>query len=522
MAISNPEKKFMTDSQTELPSIAPKVSQSKEAVERERFFYLVVMLLILIAAARVPLDSDLWWHLRSGEVTVKASAPLLTDPFSFTVHGNTWINHSWLSQVGMYILFHQAGYLGLAVAVAIIATLSMALVYAQMDGNGIFRGFTILFGLLVAAPVWSARPQILSLLFMAFTLWMLFRYKWKQKNDLWILPFLFILWSNLHGGYPLGLLVCGSVIAGEIGNHLLGYSGIEILSWRRIFWLVGISILCGLVVVINPNGLNMWSIPFQTIEVNILQKFIVEWASPDFHDLIQIPFLWLLMGTLAAIGLSGKRLDGTDLVAVILFGIMALLARRNFGPFALAATPVFSRHLYAAYTAWNERTGFAENLRATLEKYRDRNKVPSWIRKSINLGGVGFLLFCACCKIFVVSHPILIDQQLEQNQPTAAVAWMKSNAIQGNLLNEYGWGGYLDWFARGNRVFVDGRTDLFGDKILGDWIEIVQAGPKWKETLSRYPVDYVLLQPDRPLVNVLRQDGWNLYYQDRVCVLMGK
>jgi hypothetical protein len=499
-----------------------RVGKNWKPSESELFFYLVVMVLIFIAASRIPLDSDMWWHLRSGEVTVKQGSPVLSDLFSFTVNGKAWINHSWLSQVGMYEIFQWFGFMGLTFAVALIATLSMAFLYEQMDGNGIFRGFTMVLGLLVAAPVWSARPQLMSLLFMAVTQFILFRYKWKQKDELWILPILFIFWSNFHGGYPLGLLVFGAMIAGEMTDHLLGFSGAEILSWGKIRRLMIVAFLCGLVVIINPNGLDMWRIPFQTVEVNTVQKFIIEWASPDFHDLVQMPFLWLIMVTIAAMGISGKRTDGYDIISVILFGSMALLARRNFGPFALAATPVLSRQLWVAWLGLNERTGVQARLVEFLERYQSKNSLPDWVRRSINLGIVGFLMFCAGCKLFVVSHPILINQQIEQGQPAAAIRWMKANHINGNLLNEYGWGGFLDWSARDNSVFVDGRTDLFGDKVLGDWMELVQAGPGWKEKLASYPVQYVLVEPSRPLVNALAQNGWHKLYEDKIAVLFGK
>ncbi len=49
----------------------------------------------------------------------------------------------------------------------------------------------------------------------------------------------------------------------------------------------------GLVVLINPNGLNMWRIPFQTVGVQVLQSLIAEWASPNFHELAQQPLLWM-------------------------------------------------------------------------------------------------------------------------------------------------------------------------------------------------------------------------------------
>ena len=70
-----------------------------------RLLVVVFCLLIFIMAARTPVDSDLFWHLRAGENTFQQMAPTLVDDFSFTREGSNWVNHSWLSQVFLYFLF---------------------------------------------------------------------------------------------------------------------------------------------------------------------------------------------------------------------------------------------------------------------------------------------------------------------------------------------------------------------------------------------------------------------------------
>jgi hypothetical protein len=91
----------------------------------------VLFSLVFSMAARSPLESDLWWHLRAGEETWETTQPLLVDTFSHTRAGAAWINNSWLSQVGLYLLYIKGGYLALSAAVALLATLSMLLVYAR-------------------------------------------------------------------------------------------------------------------------------------------------------------------------------------------------------------------------------------------------------------------------------------------------------------------------------------------------------------------------------------------------------
>jgi hypothetical protein len=489
--------------------------------------FVVMMLLVFVMAARIPLDTDLWWHLRAGELSWQSGHPVLDGAFSYTKAGAPWINHSWLAQIGLYLLFRSGSYMALSGIVAVLAMLSMAFVYFQMEGPGILKSFGLILGCLAAAAVWTPRPQMATMVLIAVVGYLLFIYKWQHKNYLWLLLLIFILWSNLHGGYSLGLALIGLMIAGEVLNHLLGFTGEEILSWRGIFvlglWGAG-SIL---VVLINPNGINTWLVPFQTVGVQSLQKYVQEWASPDFHDLMQQPFLWLLFSTIAAIGLSNRRLDATDLLNLVGFGYLSLMARRNFGPFALVATPILSRHFWPALRGWALRISSTPKIKDWISQIsKIKNKSGSFpstiIQKTINLSIIGFLAIVAGVKLYIVSFPALVESYFPASFPVKAVDWIEFNHPEGNILNEYNWGGYLTWFARDYPVFVDGRTDLFGDKIIGEWINMMQAGTGWQQQLETWNIHLVLIQPDRPLVQALAKSGWQIAYRDNQAIILTK
>jgi hypothetical protein len=100
---------------------------------------------------------------------------------------------------------------------------------------------------------------------------------------------------------------------------------------------------------------------------------------------------------------------------------------------------------------------------------------------------------------------------------------MKTNPINGgNIFNTYNWGGYLIWKYPEQKVFIDGRTDLFGDEILGEWLSIIQAGKDWEKSLYKWGVTRVIIEPDRPLAKVLPYAGWTAVYQDQVAVIFDK
>lgn len=486
----------------------------------DRFVFVIALLLIFIAAARTPLDSDLWWHLRAGETTWAEGRPLLHDPFSFTRLGQSWINHSWLSQVGIYLLFGWGGFMALAAAVATLAAGMMALVYFQQDGPALLRAFLVIFGTAVIAVVWTPRPQMLSLILFAFTTYILHIYKRRGLDCLWLLVPLFMLWSNLHGGYPLGLIAIGAMIVGEILNHIIKLESPDVLNWRQIRKLALIFMISSAAVIINPNLSGAWLIPFQTVGVDVLHNYVSEWASPDFHDVVQQPLLWLVFALIGAIGFSGRRLDGSDLAGVVVFGMMAFIARRNFGPFGLVAIPVLSRHLWPALCGVIPR--LQKPIRTDVgHADRDIEYTPAW-KKGLNLLLVAALGLVALGKLYIVTQPAFVAGHIQASYPAAATAWMQAHAVEGNLMNEYDWGGYLVWSLRGNPVFVDGRTDLFGDEIIGEWITVVQASEGWDLILDRWKVNLVLLKPDRPVVPHLLSSGWRELYRDDQAILLAR
>lgn len=499
------------------------VSSAKPAEKSLNTLVLVLtILLVFIMAARTPLESDLGWHLRSGQTTLETGKPLTTDVFSYTRYGEKWVNHSWLGQVLFYLLYRWGSYAGIGALVALAATVSMAFVYLSMEGPALLRAFMVVLASLIAAWVWSARPQVLSLSMLAALAYLLYLYKWRKLDRLWILLPLFLLWSNLHGGYVLGFMLLAAAIGGEILNHLLGYQDEAVLPWKKLLrlglWAVG----AGFAVLLNPNGLYTWLIPFQTVGVNALQSFISEWASPNFHEFAQQPLLWMVFGLLAAVGLSGRRLDGVDLLALLVFGYSAFLARRNFGPFAIVSAPVLSRHVWTAAQAWWARTPRIAEWYAGLSARRSVKPVPQVFRRAINLSIVFLLGLVAFGKLAAVTYPLLVDSYLKTKPQASAVEWIATNQPQGRMFSSYNWGGDLIWTLPEYPVFVDGRTDLFGDEIIGEWMDIVQAKEGWQAELDKWQVNLILLEPDRPLVGKLAENGWNLLYTDSGAVVYGR
>lgn len=495
-----------------------------EPQQFQRLFLTVLLILVFIMAARTPLDSDMWWHLRAGEITWTTGHPMLVDSLSYTRSGVQWINHSWLSQVLMYAAFHWGGYLGLSALVAVLAVVSMFLLYVQMNSPMGVRALIIVLTAVIASLVWSPRPQMISLTLFSGVLYVLYLYKWKRRNFLWLLVPMFILWSNVHGGYVLGLLLVGTMLGGEVLNHVMGYRSDADLSYRSIIQLGVWAILSGLAVVINPNGMLMWLIPFRTVGVQTLQNLVAEWASPDFHQLILQPYLWMLFLVIFCMSISGKRVDCSDLLPVMLFGYLGLVSQRNFGPFALTAAPILDRSwLDALDTVKQANSMMTERVQAWWSRLglsgRGQKPLSSQLQKTINLTLVFFLGLAAAGKLYVVSQPALVGMYESRLFPVGAVAWIKANQPPLNLFNSYAWGGYLTWNLRDDPVFVDGRTDLFNDEIIGDWLRVIRADAGWQLVVDHWQIKTILVESGSAITRVLPQNGWKLVYSDDLAVV---
>src|SRR5690242_20193591 len=62
---------------------------------------LLVLLTVLTVRSRFS-DSDLWWHLKTGELIWNTHVIPRVDSFSFTANGHPWTAQEWLSELSIY------------------------------------------------------------------------------------------------------------------------------------------------------------------------------------------------------------------------------------------------------------------------------------------------------------------------------------------------------------------------------------------------------------------------------------
>lgn len=472
----------------------------------ERAAAVILFALLFALAARIPTDTDTWWHIRSGEYTL-SNGMIHADPFSFTKAGQPWVNHSWGAQILLYGVWQAAGNAGLAVYTAALATGGMWFVYKMSPGSVYLRAFVLVIGAAAAAVFWSPRPQMLSFLLSAAALYLLHLYKRRGIDRLWLLPVMVGLWGNLHAGFSIAFIFLGGFTAGEALNNLFRPTAEHIIPWRGVRKLALVTAVSAAALVVNPYGLHMLAVPFQTISIGALQNFIQEWNSPNFHDRSTWPFIFLLLGLLGAAGGSRKRLDWTDFLLVSGTAFMGLLAGRNIAVFAVAATPVLADHLDALLS---ERGWVIQPARRVTPRMG-----------VLNAALAALIVLGAAAKVLLVLDADTVREAQETYLPVKVVEYLRDEDPTGPMFNSYNWGGYLMFMLPDEPVFVDGRTDLYGDEFLTNtYLRTATGGDGWRETLDRYGVRLVVVEAGSGLARQLRvEPGWSLDYEDAMAAV---
>jgi len=468
---------------------------------------LFTFMAIFAMATRAVVDTDLYWHLTTGRYIVETRTVPMADPFSSTMLGKPWVVIFWLAQVVLYVVYQAAGLAGLSLLVAALVTLTLIFVWKQLSGPIFLRALIVLLAAAVSGPVWTARPHLITYLLTAVVAYLLFLYKWKQIDRLWVVPLLFIVWVNTHGGYIAGFMLLGAFIVGEGLSNLVHATGSEIVSWRRLRKVLIISVISGAVLLINPHTINAILLPLKTVGLQTLQASIDEWASPNFHQLFQQPFIWMLLLTLVVVGWSGRRLDVTDAITLVVFAYISFLARRNIGLFALICAPILSRHA----AAWWEKS-----------RWGQRQLSPG---KSIANLLILILVGCAMIlKILLPLSPVVQQQADRAALPIGAADWIMQHRPAGMMFNGYNLGGYLLWRLWPDYpVYVDGRTDLYDDAFLREYQAVINTAPGFEGVFDRQNVGFIVIEKSAPLAVWLAQsDRWRLAYEDDRTVIYTK
>ena len=459
----------------------------------------ILLLGLLAMTARPATDPDLWWHLRTGQWIIETSHVPHTDPFSFTRGGSSWVSHEWLSEVIFCALWKRGGASALIVFSSFVTTAGFLLLYWRCPAQPHWAAAATVLGAWASAPCWGTRPQTFTFLFASIFLWLLERAEDRPRLLLWIPP-LFLLWLNLHAGFAIGPVLMLLYAAGLVLEAANGTT-----PWAKarpnVIRILLAMLACLALVPLNPSGTQLYRYPLDTLRSPGMRLFIVEWFSPDFHQWMYFPCLLVFLLLMAALAGSRFQIRGRVFLPLLFMFLSALDAARHIPIFMLVAIPVIAQSL--------SHLSPAPQLSAPHPPGKGLRPLFNWAA----------LLLLAAFALARWTNLARSQNLREADQfPREAVAFLRTNNPDqpGRLFAYYDWGGYAIWRLYPQyRVFVDGRSDLYGDNILKQCDSAVQLHKGWRAALDDWNVQTILIPPNSALAQALFLDpGWNAPYHD--------
>jgi len=317
-----------------------------------------------------------------------------------------------------------------------------------------------------------------------------------------------IAWANLHGGWVIGFVWLGIALAAELLNWAWDQDNpAHVMHARRLAVIGAVSAVA---VAATPHFLSLYPYPFQTQGSEAQQRLIVEWASPNFHNIELRPFEGMIF--LLIIGFVLRRPSLFDLLLTLAGLGLALQNVRNVALFVAASAPV----LINTYGEW---------WRVFAREHDWKFTVPPRAAFAA-ITALALLLIAGVTSLRVANtlSPAHQQQLDASNYPVSAADWLASHPEVGTrMFNQYGFGGYLAYrfYPDPNRrVFIFGEAALMGDDLLNEYADVYYVRSNWKQVLDKYGVDYVVENRGDPLTNLLAtQPDWKLVYEDKTAVI---
>jgi hypothetical protein len=473
----------------------------------------------LVVLTRRVGDPDFFWHLMTGQWVLDHGRLPTSELFTYTVIHRPWVDQEYGSEILLALLFRAGGFLAVSLAYAAVTWAGFWAIWRRIALErvpAVIAALALGLGAAAGVVVWGPRSQMISFSLTALTLLWVEAYLRDRNRHLHLLPAVFVVWANLHGGFVYGLAVVGVATVSETLLATLG--GDRAAHRRRALRLGAVLVGCGLATLVNPHTYQVYAVAFSIEFSHVQQTFIAEWQSPDFHSLGEAGLEILLLLTLVAMAVRRQRL--WDILLTVLAIYLALAAVRS-GPITMAmVVPIVA---WSAASLW-ERS-----------RWRDRVALALKRRSADVLAAASLLLLVVAVGTVGVMADTLSSQtaSTDANFPVGAADWLAAHPQVGTrMLNAYDWGGYLIYrFASApsdtppptRRVFIYGEATLMSNALLQEISDVENAETDWQSILARNRIDYVVERTDSALSMALGVDPqWKRVYDDGFAVIFVK
>ena len=509
-----------------------------------------ILLLILIGTTflfETPYDPDFGWHYKYGEYFFQNGKLLKENIFSYTYPDYEWVSSYWIPQILIYISYHFLGNTVPAFLASLIFSVILFLLLKNYSDDLFSISFVFLLIIFsLKSFVITVRPLYFSTLFLLLLMSILL----KKNNNKNYIPLIFLIWANTHADFLLGLFVLGvyctdnflkitsapspnfkkitspfknRVYLTTYFNSLKKYFG-ELIKNKNTssilvnnFWILAASIVATL---INPYGFKLWAVLIKELN-QPFRSFVREWLPPqNINFLSSISNIFISMGLIFSI-LPYKNTNEEhrwNRFIIIFFYILGI------------KSVYFSRIsiISASFLVLKNIEMIKKDV-SPIIKNKLKN-IPSFTPTVFLLFLSGFTTNVFVNNFFLSLN--LKEWSVKKNYPYEAVSYIKSNPIEGNMLNDYSWGGYLIWQLPEYKTFIDGRMTAWRDDkkyLMEDYQKIFGDTDKNKalldEYVESYDIGWILSRPDSNVIKFLkenRSNEWEIVFEDGVSTILRK
>ncbi|MBI2010566.1 MAG: hypothetical protein HYS86_05350 [Candidatus Chisholmbacteria bacterium] len=546
-------------------------------------FLILLTLIIKTLHPAISFTQDLGRHLKLGEIILQERTVPKTNLFTYTNRDFPFINHHWLSEIIFFLLYSASGINTLIILKVILLTLSFALALlvakrlASPEEAGqsswATTAITAVFFLPIFLERTHIRPEIFSfLLFSLFLHLLLPREKKSPSKDqgdkfsqspparltawlasqlsifrsnqtvgdkkisvaLVLIPFLLLLWVNLHIYFATGLalvtfFVLEKIIRKEhIKQHLL------------------LLVACYAIIIFNPNGLAGALEPLQIFKT--YGYSIVENQTPFFLEKTLgtpsvLPFKISLLLTAVALVSSFRQKQIFAFLSLSFFTFLALKQIRNFPLYALTAIPFVSQSLHPYLT---KSLNFLERLRHLEDPERGRGAErgrrgasPEFNRRvaSRAVEGSPLSLFIILLALLYQSYTVVTA--LTRTPPALGLPphlnesfeFFKNQKLTGPIFNNFNLAGLAIYHLYPDELlFVDNRPEAFPPEFFQEvYIPMQQDPSVFALVDTQYHFNTIIFQhiditpwAEKFVSSITQNPDWAVIYLDERTMILVK
>jgi hypothetical protein len=478
-------------------------------------FFIALMAWLFVCGANgwkaLLMDGDTGWHIRTGEYILAHHAVPTQDLFSFSKAGQPWFAWEWLTDVLFAGLFRIGGLKAIVLfaGVMIGAYSTVLLRYAVWRGaNGLLAACICLFAVGGSSMHFLARPHLFTLLLLPACLWLVEADRRKNTPFLWLLVPITVLWTNLHGGFLifiacLALLVCGSAVEAMLGRP----------RWPAVRRYSALLAACSAASVLNPFGIGLHVHILAYLRADWIKDLVQEFQAPTFRSEGQFQYEALLVGGLVLTGLLLRKQRVTEALWLLFLAHSSLISVRHAPLYAAVAAPLLASEL----SAW-WKSGAVE---------RKKSSILSILHQlgedlTPNFGRTSVWPALAIVALVFVDAPIKWPHDFPSEAFPIAMVHENTKVLEsGRLLTTDQWGDYIIYsFYPRQKVFIDGRSDFYGESLGTEYLHLLQGAYDWRVILDRWGFDVALLPVQWPLVQMLKLDpSWQVIKDDSHAIL---